>query len=60
MRTERRVTVWWRMGGEVDVPSYEVREKMLELDPKNRETKILIGSGEGFAACPHFKTGDFS
>ena len=57
---ERCVIVWWRMGGEVDVPSYEVREKMLELDPKNRETKILICSGEGFAGCPLFKTGNFS
>jgi hypothetical protein len=52
--------MWWRMGGEVDVPSYEVREKMLELDPRNRETKILIHSGKGFAGCPLFKTGTFS
>lgn len=59
-RIERCVTMWWRMGGEVDVPSYEVREKMLELDPRNRETKILIHSGKGFAGCPLFKTGTFS
>ena len=57
---ERCVTVWWRMGGEIDVPSYEVREKMLGLDPQNRETKILISSGRGFAGCPLFKTGNFS
>ncbi len=51
-RIDRCLTMWWRFGGEVDVPSYEVRETMALVDPQNAETKILLLSGDHYAAPP--------
>ena len=36
------------MGGEVDLPSYAVREAMVKLHPDNRKTSILVSVGKGF------------
>ena len=32
----------------IDVPSHHLREQLMELNPSNRETQILLRSGEGF------------
>ncbi|MBQ1232102.1 MAG: helix-turn-helix transcriptional regulator [Clostridia bacterium] len=44
----RCVSLWWEMGGEVDLPSYAVREAMVKLHPDNRKTSILVSVGKGF------------
>lgn len=36
----------------IDVPSHHLREQLMELNPTNRETKILLRSGEGFVVKP--------
>ena len=42
---EALVTMW--ADGCVDLPSYRFREKLLALDPCNRETEILLLAAEG-------------
>lgn len=32
----------------IDVPSNHLREQLMELNPSNRETQMLLRSGEGF------------
>ena len=44
----RCVSLWWAMGGEIDLPSYAVREAMLQMHPDNSKTGILVNVGKGF------------
>lgn len=52
----RCVTLWWAMGGEVDLPSYAVREAMVNLHPDNRKTEILLNGREIFHIHPLHET----
>lgn len=36
----------------IDVPSHHLREQLMELNPSNRKTEILLRSGEGFVVKP--------
>lgn len=38
-------TMW--SNGQLDVPSYSLRKKLLELDPQNKDSCILLSTGNG-------------
>ncbi|MDE6108546.1 MAG: hypothetical protein K2F83_07770 [Oscillospiraceae bacterium] len=38
----------WRTGLALDVPSMGLRKVLLELDPANRETELLLQAGDGY------------
>lgn len=43
---EKIVCMW--NNGTVDVPSYSFMQDLCKLDAKNRDTRIILNSGEGF------------
>ena len=44
-----RMVCLWQAGLVVDLPSMTLRKALVELDPGNRETNILLRTGEGYA-----------
>lgn len=52
----RCVSLWWAMGGEIDLPSYAVRETMLQMHPENRKTEIILKGEKVFHVRALHKT----
>lgn len=50
--TEMAYTVCMWSDSAIDVPSLHLREQLMELNPSNGETQILLRSGEGFVVKP--------
>ncbi len=44
-----RIVCLWKSGLTVDLPSWNLRTALLDLDGANREAKILLQTGAGYA-----------